>query len=72
MTNPNGHVSLTKEDKIVTHNPDEGLKERIHHTAPNALEVIESGGEVCGPHRVLPGRLSVSRAIGDAHAKVKA
>lgn len=26
---------------------------------------------MCGPHRVIPGRLSVSRAIGDAHAKLK-
>ena len=40
------------------------------HNSPDAMRIIESGGEVCGPHRVLPGRLSVSRALGDAHAKI--
>jgi protein phosphatase 2C family protein 2/3 len=43
----------------------------MHHSNPEALRIIEQGGEVCGPHRVIPGRLSVSRAIGDAHAKLK-
>ncbi len=35
------------------------------------MQVIEAGGEVRVPARVLPGRLSVSWAIGDAHAKLK-
>lgn len=63
---------LQKIDKILTNqafSPD--FSNKINHNNPNALEIIESGGEVCGPHRVIPGRLSVSRAIGDAHAKLK-
>ena len=57
--------SLQRTDKLITKNdPTIG-------TTENAISVIESGGEAYGPHRVIPGRLSVSRAIGDAHAKLK-
>jgi protein phosphatase 2C family protein 2/3 len=64
-------MALQKVDKVLS-NISEGevQKHQTHHTSPNAMEIIEAGGEVCGPHRVIPGRLSVSRAIGDAHAKV--
>lgn len=47
------------------------FSKQANHNNPDALEIIENGGEICGPHRVIPGRLSVSRAIGDAHAKLK-
>lgn len=57
--------SLQRTDKLITKNdPAIGSTE-------NAISVIENGGEAFGPHRVIPGRLSVSRALGDAHAKLK-
>ena len=58
-------ATLHRTDKLITKN------DTLTSSTDNALSVIESGGEAYGPHRVLPGRLSVSRAIGDAHAKLK-
>jgi hypothetical protein len=59
-------VSIQRTDRLITKN------DTLKSSTENALKVIESGGEAYGPHRVLPGRLSVSRALGDAHAKIKA
>lgn len=64
MNSPSG-FSLQRTDKIVSKG------DTIQGSTENAISVIERGGEAFGPHRVIPGRLSVSRAIGDAHAKVK-
>ena len=63
----NGGAGLTiqRTDKLIT------KEDPLHPSSENALSIIENGGEAYGPHRVLPGRLSVSRAIGDAHAKLK-
>jgi serine/threonine protein phosphatase PrpC len=58
-------MSIQRTDRLVT------KEDKLKASTENALSVIESGGEAYGPHRVLPGRLSVSRAIGDAHAKLK-
>jgi len=58
-------ISIQRTDKLIMKN------DTIKASTENALNVIESGGEAYGPYRVLPGRLSVSRAIGDAHAKIK-
>ena len=58
MKGPNGQMTLSKTDKIISNSPNSGPK--VSHADPNAMKVIESGGEVAGPHRVLPGRLSVS------------
>jgi serine/threonine protein phosphatase PrpC len=58
-------TTLHRTDKLISKN------DTLTSSTDNALSVIESGGEAYGPHRVLPGRLSVSRAIGDAHAKLK-
>ena len=54
----NGQAALSKVDRIITHDPESGPK--VSHSDPEAMKVIEAGGEVCGPHRVIPGRLSVS------------
>ena len=57
--------SLQRTDKLITKN------DTMFGATDNAMNVIGSGGEAFGPHRVIPGRLSVSRSIGDAHAKIK-
>lgn len=54
----NGQAALSKIDKIITNDPDSSPK--VSHSDPDAMKIIEAGGEVCGPHRVIPGRLSVS------------
>lgn len=58
-------MSLQRTDKLIT------KTDNNYESTDNALKVIEKGGEAFGPHRVIPGRLSVSRAIGDAHAKIQ-
>lgn len=58
-------LSFQRTDKLIT------KLDNLQASTDNAVQVIESGGEAFGPHRVIPGRLSVSRAIGDAHAKIK-
>lgn len=58
-------MSSLRTDKLITKG-DNGK-----YATDNAMNVIENGGEAFGPHRVIPGRLSVSRALGDAHAKLK-
>lgn len=58
-------LSLQRTDKLITKN------DNIPGSTDDAINVIENGGEAFGPHRVIPGRLSVSRALGDAHAKIK-
>lgn len=58
-------VSIQRTDKLIS------KTDTLNPSTENALSVIENGGEAFGPYRVLPGRLSVSRAIGDAHAKMK-
>ena len=65
QSNGTSGYSLQRTDKLITKN------DTISGSTENAINVIESGGEAFGPHRVIPGRLSVSRAIGDAHAKLK-
>ena len=55
--------SIQRTDKLVTKN------DTLFGATDSAMNVI--GGETFGPHRVIPGRLSVSRSIGDAHAKIK-
>jgi len=64
MTSSAG-VSIQRTDKLIS------KSDSLQCSTENALNVIENGGEAYGPYRVLPGRLSVSRAIGDAHAKLK-
>lgn len=58
-------TSLQRTDRLIT------KTDSLQSSTENAINIIENGGEAYGPHRVLPGRLSVSRAIGDAHAKLK-
>ena len=65
QTNSQSGLSLQRTDKLITKN------DNFVGSTDNAINVIENGGEAFGPHRVIPGRLSVSRAIGDAHAKMK-
>ena len=65
QTNSSTGMSIQRTDKLVS------KTDNLQPSTENALSIIENGGEAYGPHRVLPGRLSVSRAIGDAHAKVK-
>jgi protein phosphatase 2C family protein 2/3 len=64
LKGPSGST-LQRTDRLIT------KMDNMKSSTENALSVIESGGEAYGPHRVLPGRLSVSRALGDAHAKIK-
>ena len=58
-------LSLQRTDKLIN------KTDNITGSTEDAINVIENGGEAFGPHRVIPGRLSVSRALGDAHAKFK-
>lgn len=57
--------SIQRTDKLITKN------DTLFGATDSSMNVIASGGETFGPHRVIPGRLSVSRSIGDAHAKIK-
>lgn len=59
-----GGASLQRTDRLIT------KTDTLKASTENAVSIIENGGEAYGPHRVLPGRLSVSRALGDAHAKL--
>lgn len=58
---------LQKTERILNHIP-ESMKE--NEIMPKITLPKMREGEIFGPHRILPGRLSVSRALGDAHAKV--
>lgn len=63
---------LQKVDRVLTNLAfSQDFSKQVNHNNPNALDIIEAGGEICGPHWVIPGWLSVSWAIGDAHAKLK-
>ncbi len=53
----------TESEKLVN---ELGVKSFLRFwTWPNLFRDQENGKEICGPFRVYPGKLSVSRTLGD-------
>ena len=76
MNNGNKYVEVTRDHK--PNSPDEIIRIKKNggniyqsQTVINNTDNVELNGKILiGPYRVLPGRLSVSRTIGDAEAKM--
>ena len=76
MNNGNNYVEVTKDHK--PNSPNEMIRIKKNggsiyqsQTVINNTENNELNGKILiGPYRVLPGRLSVCRTIGDAEAKL--
>ena len=76
MNNGNQYIEVTKDHK--PNSPNEIIRIKKNggniyqsQTVINNTENMELNGKILiGPYRVLPGRLSVSRTIGDAEAKI--
>ena len=76
MNNGNNFIEVTKDHK--PNSPNEMIRIKKHggsiyqsQTVINNTENNELNGKILiGPYRVLPGRLSVCRTIGDVEAKL--
>ena len=76
MNNGNEYIEVTKDHKPNSPNEIVRIKKNggniyQSQTVINNTDNVELNGKILiGPYRVLPGRLSVSRTIGDAEAKI--
>ena len=42
---------LQKVDRVLTNLAfSQDFSKQVNHNNPNALDIIEAGGEICGPH----------------------